>query len=408
MRIRGLSSTSLVLAATSLLVLSACSGDDDGDDTTVERDGGVTDPRDGGSGDPRDAGPRDGGPPPVRPDAGHYCAPGDEVQVDGQGVPVDPVSERPQNEFGQTNTSCIDSPISPQAMNFEYCLFECVNFMGFDPDPADIAALQVAVFPADDGNGGYLDPSYDRITGQDRSAAERLNIGYNFREVTGNFCDSGWGVEIGFTDLGPSPLFGEIAYTLRVSSSTASSAWVDTYYPYFIRRNASPTVAAAGCNLSLVERTTPDVTYDFVVGARSVVSAAAMGAGVPVPGSDDFDDGQGNGYAYLEARDCNGDDGRSITNATGGFLPPALADYYPSDAWDLARRDRVTDQAGRFLGIGFAGTVGTSSASRDIRWGVGISRDGTCTEEYGGGVLPVFPDSLSVLRVNNETILHGR
>ena len=40
-----------------------------------------------------------------------------------------------------------------------------------------------------------------------------------------------------------------------------------------------------------------------------------MGAGVPVPGSDDFDDGQGNGYAYLEARDCNGADGRSITNA---------------------------------------------------------------------------------------------
>ena len=394
----------LVLPAAALIGLSACSGDDDDDQTS--RDGGVA--RDAGP--PRDAGFRDAGPPRdagPRPDGGHYCAPGNEVQVGGSGVPVDPISEIPENEFNQTQVACIDDSVRPQAQNFEYCLLECANFMGFDPTPADVGALQVAVFPTEDGNGMFVDPSYDRTSGMDARPNERLEVGYNFREVVGGFCDSGWAVEIGFNDLGNEPLFGEISYTIRVTSSTASSAWVDTYYPNFIRRNASPTVAGSNCRLELVERTTPDVTYDFVVGARSVVSSAAMGAGVPVPGSDDYDDGLGNGYGLVEVRDCTGSDGRPIRNAVGGFLPPPLGDYYPSDAWDLARRDRATDQAGRYLAVGFAGTVGTSSASRDIRYAVGVSTDGTCTEEYGGGAVTIYPDSLTVLRANNETILHG-
>lgn len=392
-----------VLLAASALFVACGTGDDD--DTTADRDGGTSrdagPPRDAGF---RDAGFRDAGP---RRDAGHYCRGANGVDVDGTSVPVDDVTDEPRTEFGAGVTSCIDDPISPQAMSFEYCLFECVDFMGAQPTADDIAALEIAVFPFVDDQLDPVDPSYDWITGQDRQPSERLPVGYNFRTVQGAICDSGWAMELGFSDLGATTLFGERLYNLRVRSSTASSPFIDTYYPGFIRRNASPEVAGANCQLSSVERTTPDATFEFVIGSRDLLSAAATGAGVPVPGSDDLDDGLGNGYALIEARDCSSSDGRSITNASGGFSPLPLGDYYPDDDYDLARRERYTAQRGRYLATGFAGVTATSSLAVDVTYAVGVSTDGTCTEEFGGGIVPIHSDSLTVIRTNHEDVIHG-
>lgn len=398
--------SNLPLALGAILALSACgSGDDDTDidprDGGVARDSGFV-VRDAGF---RDGGIRDAGP---RRDAGHYCALGNEVQVDGEGVPVDPATATPENGFGSPGAlSCIDDVIPAQPQGFEYCLFECLDVMGATLEDADYEALEVAVFEAFDDDGNAVDPTYDRVTGLDREPEARLDVGYNFRPVEGQVCESGWAIEIGFSDLGPRPLFGERHYDLRVTSSSTSDAWVDTYYPSFIRRNASSEVAGAICQLSRVERTTPNSTIDFAMGTRAVIGAAAAGAGLTIPGSDDFDDGRGSAYALIEVRDCSGSDGRALSNTTAGFLPVPLADYYPGDDEDLARRDRFTDQRGRYLAVGFAGMTATSSLATDVRFGVGVTRDETCTEEFGGGVVPVVPDSLTVIRANAETVLHG-
>lgn len=395
------------LAAAGLLALAtACSGDDEGMDAGP-RDAGASDSGatvpDSGTGEP-DAGFVDAGPPR---DGGHYCATNDEVDVNGTSVPVDPATTEPEGPGGLTaSLTCIDDPPDPSPFPQQYCITECLDFMGYQPTEDEVRALEFALFRATDANGAPVDPSFDYDTYQDRSPGAARNFGFQVARNAMN-CDSGWQVELGYNDLVPNPGAAQSfaideVFTVRVrtaSTATQDASWPTMYYTNFVRR-ADETAANCGN-----EQRSPSNNFRWLVVPPTLVDAAVAEAG-NVPGSDDLLDGRGQGYALVEVRDCATGSGGTIAHATGGFVPAPAGTFYLDDTYGLAPDAMETDVFGTFMGVGLGDNTATSSDTADITAAVGLTTDGTCTEEYGGSTMPVYPDSVTFQRFNRETVIH--
>jgi hypothetical protein len=393
-----------LLLGGALALTTACSGEDGGD---AGVDGGVDSGVVADSGVVQDAGFRDAGFPDSGPprDGGHYCTTNGAVTVDGEAVPVGEPSTIPVTSAGTRGVlSCIDRPPNdnPAFIN-ELCFTECLDFFGATPSEGEIQALDVAVF-LQTLNGAPVDPSYDYATGQDRMPEGRTAAGFR---ITANAqdCDSGWQVELGYSNQG-AVLSAETRYIVRVRTATTAKGgvWPTEYLYDFIRRNDQvPMVSVCGN----AEQRIPGREFVFPVVPASLLASAATAAG-NVTGADDLFDGLGSGHALLEARDCTGGGGISMAHTTGGFLPAPAGAFYLDD--ELAVDSAATETAGNglYLGVGFPGNTATSSATVQVSAAIGATTDGTCTEEFGGLEIPVFSDGVTFVRMNRETVLHGR
>lgn len=386
-----------------------CSGDEDDDNSGM--DTGVTDTGDAGI---TDTGRPDTG---TRPDSGttdtgvmdagnDTCLPNNMVDVDGTSVTVDEATTEPVTAEGADAVlTCRRAP-PPQFSN-DYCLVECLDFLGYTPTQAELDQLEFAVFPLEDisGNPTGVDPTYSSTTGADKDPNLRLDLGYRVVSQSTD-CDSGYHVELGFTagiGAGSESFASEIRYVVRVRAvQTSTPAWVDTYHYGFVRRNDQvPQVPNCGVD----EKRVPGRAFVFPVIHDSVVEELVAGAGAAVPGSADLHDNLGTGYAALEARDCSGSNGAKMLSATAGTTPTPIADVYPGDDYALDRTDLFTSATGLWLAVGYDEMTATSSTPMDVAAAMGVTSDGTCTEAHGGTTVPVWPDAVTYVRFSRETTL---
>jgi hypothetical protein len=388
-------------------LLAACDGDDDGGADTGPADTGL------------DSGVFDTGRPDsgIRPDSGDVdtgvpdtgvdnCLPNNTVDVDGTGVRVDEATTPPTSSGGGVAVlSCNRTP--PPAFITDYCLVECVTFLGYTPSQAEVDELEFAAYALEDQtmNPTGADPTYDPVTGIDNDPTARAGIASIVAAPPGSQCDSGYQLEIGFTagpGAGSESFRSEIRYVVRVRSTTAAPSWVDTYHYDFVRRNDQVPMTS---NCGVDETRIPSRAFEFPVIHTSILEDAIAGAGAPVPGSADLFDGRGTGYVVIEARDCAGGGGNPMTNATVGTTPMPISDVYPSDTFALNRTELYTARPGLWFGVGFDAFTATSSLSMDVVGAVGVTSDGMCTEAFGGVSFPVWPDAVTYIRFNRETIL---
>jgi hypothetical protein len=409
------SSLPLTLLLLAAAAAPGCSGETTSADAGVAADAGAAPDAgevapDGGT--RPDAGPRPDAGDEAR-DGGHYCAAGDEVQVDGRGVTVDRAATVPVGAGGDPAAlGCIDNPRPEMPVGgfvAAYCITECVEFLGHTPTAAEVAALELSAFPQDLEDGELVDPSFDPLTFAERSPRALTGIGARFVESDRNRCPSGWQVEAGFLTLGAESFETERPYVLRVRTASASDAvdaWVTTYHFDFIRRNDQVPTAGNPCGTD--EARIPSRSFTFPVVSRRLLEQAIGASSAPIPGADDLEDGFGNGFAMFEMRECSGATGVPMSHATAGTLPAPLASFYPTTAFAFDRARRESDASGRYLALGFTGTASTASAGMLVHGAVGVTRDGTCTEEFGGITFPVFPDALTFVRTSRETVIHSR
>lgn len=392
----------LVLASALALGATACGGSED---TDAGADAGVDAGVDTGV-EPVDSGPRpdagfvDSGP---RPDAGHYCTSNGEVDVNGTAVAVADVTAPPVSSTGGPAVlSCIDNPPSENPPFItELCFTECLNFMGATPSEADIQALQIDVFTQDDG-GNPVDPSYDYTTRRDRQPAGNTGAGGRIIPNTSD-CDSGYQIEVGYSNLGE-VLASETRYIVRVRTATASSPWPTTYLYNFIRRNDQSPDGNCGND----EQRIPSRQFEFPVPSAALLGAVVTAAGGNVVGADDLQDGLGSGHAIIEARDCAGGGGLTMSGVSAGFSPAPAGAYYLKSDFTVDSAATETADVGLYVAVGFPGNTATSSMTVNVASAVGATSDGSCTEEFGGLEIPVFSDGVTFLRTNRETVVHGR
>lgn len=349
---------------------------------------------------PRDGGVRDSGPPA---DGGHYCTMNGEVDVNGTAVAVADVSGRPTTASGATAvTSCIDNPPSdnPPFIN-ELCFTECLDFLGESPTAADVSALDLDIFFAE-MNGNPVDPTYDYGTRRDRMPNGNTGAGFRITENASD-CDSGFQIEIGYGSSGQ-VLAAETQYIIRVRSATSAVDWPTVYMHNFIRRNDEvPQVSVCGND----EQRIPSRAYEFPVVSSALLSSAVSQAG-NVVGAADLTDGLGSGHAIIETLDCTGGGGVPSAGISAGFNPAPAGAYFLDANYGLDTAATETSEAGLYLGVGFPGNTETSSMSVDITGAVGLTTTGACTEEFGGLVFPVYSDGVTYIRMNRETVIHGR
>ncbi len=398
----------LIAALSASATLGACKGDDDGGTDAAPDTGAKDTGADSGVNDLGfvDTGVTDTG---ANEDAGvNLCLVNDTIDVTGTPIRVDEATTFPITESGADAVlSCRHTP--PPTFADDYCLVECVDFLGYTPTAEEVQQIEVAVFPLFDlttMTPVSPDPTYDRTTGVDHDPADRVPIGYILQSTADPQCTSGYQLELGFTGgdgAGAQTLKAETPYVLRIrSTQTSTPAWVDTYYWQFVRRNdETPDVPACGIN----EARTPDIRYTFPIFHRSVLQAAISTAGAPIPGSANLDDGFGSGYAALEARDCSSGGGIPMTNATLGMTPTPIFDVYPGPAYELDRSALFTSRIGQWVGVGFSEMTASSSMALDVKAAVGVTTNETCTQAFAGNVFPVYPDALTFVTFNRENAI---
>lgn len=410
MRARRLSSHSSTAGSYSAAVVLglasavwAC-GDDDsngsmsngGTDAGVLIDAGAeedTGPADTGSSP--DTGPRDAVP---RPDAGYYCTTNGAETVEGESVTIPEATENPQARGRQASTICIDRDVTAVGNNRAYCFTQCVDFFGFIPTPAQINELEVDVFQAERLDGSRVDPSFDIQTRQERSPDERVGAGFVVT-TSAQQCASGYQIELGFIDAGET-LFANSPYVIRVrSANTPNPTWVPTYTWNFIRRFDE--IAGVDCGNN-DNRTPQGEPFEFPVASVETVREALQTTGTTVAGSDNLFDGQGPGYAMVETRDC-ATSGTLTENLTVGLAPTAAGGAYVGMDGKVSPMATDTTERGLYFALGL-GAMDASDPT-DVRAAVGVNREGACTEAFGGKLFPVYPDSVTFVRMNRETTI---
>lgn len=331
------------------------------------------------------------------PDGGALCLVDGTVQVEGVRVPVAPVAELPSTAGGRApDLSCIGRPFSEDASSERVCLTRCLDFFGFSPSPEQVLELEFHLFDALTSDGGVIDPSYHRLTLEERSPGRRLNIGAEVRATETLQCPSGYQLELGFPEQGAA-MRSDRSYIIRVRSrAVADPSWVTLYLWDFARR--ADETERRGTRCETLGARIPDTGVGFPVLSATTLLDALEASETNVEGSLSLFDGEGRGYAMIEARDC-GVLGEALSGLSFGFLPePRAVGVWEGDTF---LPDRAITGA-RGLGIGL-GVVPTSSAT--ARVATGLNPSGACTEAYGGLRYSVFPDSVTYVRIDRETTL---
>jgi hypothetical protein len=393
---------SVLFFGAAVLASSACSDED-----PASADGGTVaqmdaaDDYDGGI----DAGRPDSG--LLRPEAGvdagvHHCTTGDNINFSGAEIAVGAASTQALNpQEGVSDLSCLD--VEPDDLEFQVAIFirGCVTPIGAALTRANLDSLEVAVFRARDGNT-MVDPSFDAVSGSDHRPDQKIDVGASFDStIATSVCASGVQLEIGFNETG-TVLRSEEEYIVRIRTATAAPQQVapPTYYFGVIGRNDN--LGGAPLELDLCSASQCYLRHNFVLPTTSALSAAITAAPTPVPGSANLRDGLGAGYGIVEANDC---DGIPMTHAVAGFNPAPINDGYVGDMVNAAATE--TTDRGLYIGLGFPGQAATASTAIQVAAAVGAKRDDSCTEEFAGSVIVVFPDSVSVYRSSSQTVLHG-
>lgn len=387
-----------ICALTLSFGITACGGDGDGD-----KDTGMSGGMDAGIVDrgnlTRDVGFLDTGPRPdaTPTDAGHYCAMGNNVTVDGTAVAVGSATESPG---AAAILSCIDAPL-PILRDGRITLRSCMNFANGTTGTAnELADLEIAVFPATQLAGGAIDPTFDAVTGLDRAPNDRLDVDVVL-QPNSVACPSGVEFEIGRNSQNDF-YRASVEYTIRMRSKTSTTGAGIWATAYFDRQIVLPDrVEGAGGSISNCTPQDCTGSIDLVAVRRATVSAFIAASGANVAGATNLDDNVGDGFAMITAEDCQR---TPLANVVAGFAPaPAASGYIVGGAFTAAATD--TDATGLFVGLGFSGT--SSTAALPVKAAVGVLRDlGACTEEFSGDEIPIYPDSITVYRSGRLTTLH--
>ncbi|MFO0728993.1 MAG: hypothetical protein U1E65_34760 [Myxococcota bacterium] len=384
-----------VLAFAAAVFAVGCGGGDSGADAGVGRDAfepvdlGIVVDTDAGFIDaqPRvDAGPRD---------AGHYCVENMHIPAGNMSVAVASTTITPTNpQDNRSSMTCIG--VRPNLNIGAPVRFRgCASFIGSTPTQAQLDELQIAVFPAQ-LNGQPVDPTYDPRTGADRTPAARIHPSIH-KAFSGN-CEHGVEIEIGRDSVGQNGLVTDVAYTLRVSSSSvAGNTWMDAYHFNVTVRSDGLENGSAGTDRCTPQTCSGRVNLILVKKAGFVDLAAH--AGLNNLGS--LDDHSGPGHAIIQANDCLDIPMRS---ALAGFNPvPAETNYLTGGLTISSPRATATSTSGALVGFGFAETSSVTPVS--VGMAVALSRDGACTEAFGSVVVPVYSDAISFVRSGRETTL---
>lgn len=390
-----------LLLGAALAVQVGCSSEDGPADTGtgdsgVHPDAVVIDEPDTGV-MPRDGGLRDAAP---APDAAMYCTTNDEVRVGGVEVAVGAASAQTVAGGGRPDILC-QRP-TPGTFNDPMFVRGCLEVIGGAPSPAELAALDIAVFPATDLAGAPVDPTFDPDTGADRQPNERVETTFDIdTNVPASACASQVQVEIGFDAPSANALLTEREYTIRVrTASAAGSIWATHYLTGTIGRNDNISRIGGG------ECSTQNCYFrvNLTLLRQSTLTAFVNGAGAAIPGATNLDDGLGAGYAVLELDDCNGN---RMTHAVAGAAPAPLADGYVSGSMlDTAAVDSTADAL--YVALGFTGMTANTTAGQEVTIAVGADRSGACTEEFAGTPITVYPDAITVLQISREHALRSR
>ena len=339
-----------------------------------------------------DSGPRD---------AGHYCAAAGAVDVRGKTVNVGMATTAPSTGGQEAVLSCIDQSY-PMGVDGQITFRACLQFVSGSTvaTQAELDDLEVAVFHATDpATTMPTDPTFDPRTGADR--APRARVGVDVVIERRNLgCNGGTQIELGRRSMGARALRTTIPYIIRLRSKTSTQAgavWVTSYHPHSI----IPPDSIIGGQVGFC--TPQDCTgfIDLIAMRRSAVTTLAQATGVNPAGATNLGDERGDGYAVISASDCAR---LPMNNAVAGFSPtPGAAGYLRDGRYDRAAT--ATDPSGLYLGFGFANTSSTSPLA--VAGAVGVLRNaGTCTEEFAGQELRVYPDALTVMRSGRTNVLH--
>ena len=348
-----------------------------------------------------DAGTRDLGPT----DTGYYCVGEDGTEeVAGEPVVVPEAEAAPTTAGGSTpSTSCIDRRVTPFGRFRAVCFTQCADFLGFEPTAAQIEAIEIDVFDAEPREGlPPVDPSFDPVTGDERSPDRRLDAGARIVPSDGNTCPSGYQVEMGFlSEGGEIPSQTRHVFRIRDRSSEAP-VWATTYVWDFIRQNEQLDQLGTDCSAGVGDARIPERGNAFTVVPAALLDAAAETGQVEVPGADDLFDGSGAGYAMVETRDCSSV-GALTAHLTVGLRPAALAGGYltADGAWISTSSRAGTTDRGLYLGLGAAPLSGAT----ETRAAVGVDRAGACTETLYGKAFSMFPDAVTFVRMDREATI---
>lgn len=337
-------------------------------------------------------------------DAGvHYCTTANAVDVDGTNVIVGEASTPALTPSeAAAELSCLDD--GPDPLDFDVTIFlrGCFTPIGAALTEAQLEDLEVDVFEATNRVSGLPnDPGFDAVTGQNRGTPVGVTHFFDPTIAT-SVCASGVQLEIGFNATDPA-LVSETNYIVRVRTASSAAAQVipPTYYFGVLARNEG--LGGAPLKLDTCTASQCYLRYNFVAATTAALTTAISAAPTAIPGSANLRDGLGSGYGLIEAHDCNA---TPMKHAVAGFNPAGLNDGYVGDTINLGATE--TTERGLYFALGFPGQTATASTALEVTAAVGVARDDLCTEEYAGGTITVFPDSVSVFRSSDQTVLHGR
>lgn len=333
----------------------------------------------------------------------HFCATGDRITVEGAEVVVGMASTPAQRaDNSNADLSCIDDPPTQDIFSAPIYMRGCFTATGDMLTPEEISKLRIDVFVARDVAMNATDPSYDFVTGRDRDPGARQQVEANFDpNVSPTLCPSHLQVDIGFDAPGQA-LGSEVEYIVRVRTSTgaATPVIVPTYFFGVIVRNDQ--IVGAPLDLQNCTSQQCSLRFDFNVVRATDLATAIAAAQNPIPGSADLTDGLGSGYGMIQTFDCTH---LPIAHAVAGFNPAPLNDGYIDNGVNYNATESTGE--GLYVAVGFPGQAATASTAIQVVGAIGAKRDDTCTEEFGGRKLTIFPDSISVIRSSAETVLHG-
>ncbi|MBI2375101.1 MAG: hypothetical protein HYV07_13980 [Deltaproteobacteria bacterium] len=390
------------ILAASVIAVAAC------DDESSENDGGL------GDAVAPDAPPRyDGGPLPdtgPRPDSGPAVDAGAEdlrcvengvIAVGAANVSVDETTTPATVAGGSPDLSCVGED-APRVLAGGVTFRACLHVLGGTLTRQQAEdQLSIAIFKSfdDQGTEDRVDPAKS-ADGSDRRADRRISPDVVYS--TNVDCPSGVQVELGRAALAEHQLKADLPYVIRLSDSStiagSGGRWA-TSYVFGAAVNTSDLEAGSG----LGGNCSPNVCrgrVDLFAAGAAWLKDQVTRTGAVVEGGTDLTDGVGDGYAMVQTNDCKD---APLEHATAGFAPePSEAAYLGADRVVSPTATETAD-LGLYLGLGFADTSSTSPTT--ITAAVGVSSDGTCTEEYAGAQLFVYPDALSVLRAGHRAVL---
>ena len=384
-----------LISLTAAVALAAC-----GDDAESPVDAGVAmdaaaQITDRGMYVPPDAGqtqaPADSGTTSGPRDAGHYCAPNNEIAVGNDNVSVNAADEI-VNSTAVLN--CIDEQ-PPRDIPAAITMRVCVNLIGSSTTATkeEIDDLEVAIFYDQNlSTGMAVDPTFTASTGADLEPTSRVDTSTSY--IASTSCKSGIEIELGRASLGNNAVKAAVDYTVRLRSLSGTGPWATVYHDK--AKVYADRIIGGGANPANCDPTICTGVINAYAVRKAELAEIVNASGQSIDGAADLADGVGEGHALIVANDCQTS---AMENAVAGFSPAAKVSGYLTEGV-VSSSAKGTNTSGLFVGLGFG-------TSYDVSAAVGIMRHAdTCTEEFAGGAIKVYPDAITVFASSPSNTLN--